>query len=204
MKRRLVLVLLLLLSFTLLTACGSDKKMDNKVKDYVHEKYGFNIDITERDSVNEGNMGDLSYIVTKSEKPKVQFTVNLSGMIFSTVTKDDYFLQEKAYRYSQQFIKKNDQKLKSFGYDHIDFASSNVQGLDVSVDTNQTISLNDQSSIDQLLEFIQLLNQYKEANLYEVNFDRLTISNNQDDSIIHLNKINKIHDLNSLNKQLKS
>lgn len=73
MKKGLIPLVFILLSFTLLTSCNSQKDIDQQVKDYVKEKYKFNVAITYREGKNEGNMGDRIFQVIKIANQKLNF-----------------------------------------------------------------------------------------------------------------------------------
>ncbi|AGK52349.1 hypothetical protein [Bacillus sp. 1NLA3E] len=201
MKKGLIPLVFILLSFTLLTSCNSQKDIDQQVKDYVKEKYKFNVAITYREGKNEGNMGDRIFQVIKNSQPKIEFHVYLSGVINPKIQGDDYPEQKKAYEYSQQFFKENTQKIKRFGYDQIKFSAS-ANGLDVSVVTNQEVSSRDQNSLERLLEFVQIVNRFKEDSLRTETISSIIIHHKNSQNKIVVNGINSITDSKILTQQL--
>lgn len=200
MKKRFTFILLLLFSFTLLTACNSEEDADNLVKNYVQDKYGFNVDITSR---NE-NGGEKTYVVKQSEKPNLTFEVILSGSFNAKVKDDTYFANKSANEHSQLFTKQNKEKLEQIDYAKVTFSPSNSSqyGYNISVVMNQELSLNDEKSVDNLLEFIQLINLFDDETLQKENLDDLTITAKDSDLKIILQNIEKITKKSALVKQL--
>ena len=205
MKKRLVFILLLLFSFTLLTACNSSEEDVNKlVKDYVQEKYGFNVDITTRESANEGNGGNGAVVVTQTEKPNLTFEVMVSGTFNSKVSDDTYFVNKSAHEHSQLFTKQNKEKLEQFDYAKVTFtpSTSSQHGFNLGVEMNQELTLNNEKALDHLLEFIQMVNLFDDETLQKENLDDLTISAKNSDLNITLQNIEKLTKKSSLIKQL--
>jgi hypothetical protein len=201
MKKRLVFILLLLFSFTLLTACNSSKEDVNKlVKDYVQEKYGFDVDIR----ANEENGGNRTVVVTQTEKPNLTFEVMVSGALKSKVSDDTYFVNKSAHDHSLLFTKQNKKKLEQFDYAKVKFtpSTSSQHGFNLSVEMNQELSLNNEKALADLLEFIRLVNLFDDETLQKENLDDLTITAKNSDLAITLQNIEKITKINDLVKQL--
>ncbi|MEL3959971.1 hypothetical protein [Lysinibacillus endophyticus] len=65
MRAKVFIMVLLIVLF--LVGCDSEEEVDRKVQDYIKETYGFEVDITYRESLNEGNMGDRIYQVQRTD-----------------------------------------------------------------------------------------------------------------------------------------
>ncbi len=201
MAKKILFIVFILLSFTLLTACNSQKNIDQQVKDYIKQKYKFNVNITNREGKNEGNMGDRIFLVTKNNQPKIEFHVFLSGIINPKIESDDYPDQKKAYGYGQEFLKESSKKLNQIGYNQIKFSAS-ANALDINVVSKEDITTRNQNSLNRLLDFVRLVNHFKEEQLQSETIHSIILNKKNSPDTIVLNNVNTITDINSLIQQL--
>ncbi len=159
MRAKVFIMVLLIVLF--LVGCDSEEEVDRKVQDYIKETYGFEVDITYRESLNEGNMGDRIYQVQRTDDPKVEFTVDLMGMLDTEIVGDNYIIQEKAFLLGENFLKKYGKEVPKLNISNVVFRKSS--GLNIEANYNSTISTFKEETIQPLMEFINLLNRYQES-----------------------------------------
>lgn len=81
----------LLITLSVLAGCESEKEIDRLVSDYAERELGVNnLEFIYRGGIDESNMGDRSYLVKSKDKPRVEFSVYLEGMMETKVVGDDY------------------------------------------------------------------------------------------------------------------
>lgn len=196
LKKRFVIIVLIA-CFSILTGCESKQEIDTLIQDYVKEKHGFNVKIINRESKNEGNMGDRTYLVKQTTDPEIQFSVYLSGMLSSTIEGDNYQKQKEAYEYAQQFITSNEEKLLQSGYSKLVFSTS-TNGLVVSAASRNEISLQDSLSIDYLLAFINSLNRFQAEMPHDEKIASVKITHTESNQFLSITDINEITDKDAL------
>lgn len=155
MRSRIAFWLLLVSVFTL-SACESDKEVNQIVRDYMKKEYGVGVSILEREDVNEGNGGDRTFVLKSKEDVPVTFEVYLKGFFSTKVTGDNYTKQKKTAILGSEFLTANKKELALLGFSDIEF--SNQEGLHASAVYNKDINLFDDKSINTLIQFIRLLN----------------------------------------------
>lgn len=156
MKHFVAILLLLLVVFTL-SGCESEseKEVDKLVNNYVKKEYRVNSTIVESEDVNEGNMGDRTFIMKSKEKIPVTFRVYLEGMFHSKVVGDDYQKQKKAAISGGEFWEKNKKELQSLGFSYVKY--SNVDNsLHATVFYNHEVNLFDPKTVKELSHFFKL------------------------------------------------
>lgn len=200
LKKRFVIIVLIA-CFSLLTGCESNQEIDSLIQDYIKENHGFNVKIINRESKNEGNMGDRTYLVKQAKDPSIQFSVYLSGMLNSTIEGDNYRKQKEAYEYAQQFIASNEATLQQFVYQQITFSSTS-DGLTVSAASKNEISLQNPVSIDYLLDFIHRLNLFQAEMLQGEKIASVKITHKKSNQLLSIADINAITDKGALVEKL--
>jgi hypothetical protein len=117
-KSKLLLMLLLIFPILFIIWVFTIESNLNK---YMKEKYGFKVDMVEREEINTGNMGDVTHKVAVRGKPELVFGIRvqenfvLPGM---TVISDEYELGLQAYKDYQE-IKPALNKLEDLGFERI-------------------------------------------------------------------------------------
>ncbi|SOC11195.1 hypothetical protein SAMN05880501_106100 [Ureibacillus xyleni] len=197
MKAKVFIMIMLFVLF--LVGCDSEEEVDRKVQDHIMETYGFEVDITYRESLNEGNMGDRIYQVQRKDDPKVEFTVDLMGMWETKIAGDNYEIQEEAFFIGEKFVKKYENELSKLKISNVVFRKSS--GLYIETSYNSTISNFKEETLQPLMEFINLLNSYKESEKFEDNYAELDINYSNDKSV-QLTQIHEIKTLGQLKEQL--
>jgi hypothetical protein len=153
---RYFLLFLLLFSLFTLSGCESEKEVDQIISDYVKKEYSIDSMIIEREGVNEGNMGERTFVLESKEENPVKFEVYLEGMFSTTVTGDNYKEQKEARKAGSEFSSKNKEVLTSNGFRDIEFYTT--QGdLVVTAISDNDINLFDGNSLNRLLQLGQLL-----------------------------------------------
>ncbi|MCP1143438.1 hypothetical protein [Lysinibacillus endophyticus] len=197
MRAKVFIMVLLIVLF--LVGCDSEEEVDRKVQDYIKETYGFEVDITYRESLNEGNMGDRIYQVQRTDDPKVEFTVDLMGMLDTEIEGDNYIIQEKAFLLGENFLKKYGKEVPKLNISNVVFRKSS--GLNIEANYNSTISTFKEETIQPLMEFINLLNRYQESEKIEESFDVLNILYLNEKSV-QFNQISEVKTMEQLKEQL--
>ncbi|MFS0862763.1 hypothetical protein [Fredinandcohnia sp. 179-A 10B2 NHS] len=164
---RYIYLILLISCFLFLTGCESQEEIDQLVREYVQTKYDVEeIEFIYRESKNEGNMGDRTYIVKSKKEPSFEFDILLDGIMKSEVVGDDYKKQAEAYEIGQAFESKYRAELNQLGYALVNFSRAQDRTasteLEVSVVSERTISLNNEQSLKDLYQIFAILQEYNE------------------------------------------
>lgn len=193
MKGKAFILVLLFVLF--LVGCDSEEEVDRKVQDYMKERYGFDVDITYRESVNEANMGDRIYQVQRKDDPKVEFIVDLMGILDTKIVGDNYKIQEKVFLIGENFLKKYEKEVSELNISNVVFRKSS--GIIIEANYNSTITIFKEETFQPLMEFINLLNHYKESEKIKENVEELTIyyKNNQSVQITNISEVKSIDQL---------
>ncbi|MGG1679624.1 hypothetical protein ACIFOT_28475 [Neobacillus sp. NRS-1170] len=189
MRNRIAFWLILVLLFSL-SACESENDVDQIVRDYVKKEYGIGVTIKKREDVNEGNMGERTFVLKSKEEIPVTFEVHLKGLFSSRVTGDDYQKQKKAAILGNKFWNVNKSELEMLGFHDVEF--SFAEGLHVSSIYEKDINLYDDKSVSTLIHFIGLLNAYNPSP------DSLTLKTKSLDFPIELLGLSRLSDKETL------
>lgn len=187
----------------LIGACETEKDIDHLIKDYIKDKYNFDIDFVSKESINENNFGDRTYVVKSKNEPRIEFNVYLTGMIGSEIERDDYEEQHQAYEWSQLYTSENASLLKEYGYEQLLFKSSHY-GIEISFLAKTEISLLKKEEVERLLTFVTSLNSFNRKNMKKNSFSNISINNpNEHTPFIFIDDPQTIVDMNSLIHKLR-
>ncbi|MEH7373863.1 hypothetical protein [Neobacillus drentensis] len=194
MKRFVEMIILGIIILTF-SGCESENEAGGSVEQYLKKKYDVNSSIVESEGINEGNMGERTFIVKSKEKIPVTFEVYLDGIVFSRIVGDDYQKQKKVALPGGAFWKKNKEELQRIGFSHVEYSSIDNL-LNAYVVYDREVNLFDEDCVKSITRLFQLLLQS------EPNPSSVTLKTNSIDVPTEIDSISGLDDEETLKRYL--
>ncbi|MGE6540865.1 hypothetical protein [Bacillus luti] len=156
-------VILLVVCFIFLSGCNS--KNEAEVQEYIKEKHGIDVDITEWGSINENNFGNTYHTVQEKDNKYLKFRVKVQGFLYSSIVGDEYKYGEKTYEEYKKF-QPTLEEIKKLGY----VETEEENALQYLLDNENP---EEGSPTDELLLTLKMSNEIDFSQLDSVELDRL-------------------------------
>ncbi|EEL31106.1 MULTISPECIES: hypothetical protein [Bacillus cereus group] len=156
-------VILLVVCFIFLSGCNS--KNEAEVQEYIKEKHGIDVDITEWGSINENNFGNTYHTVQEKDNKCLKFRVKVQGFLYSSIVGDEYKYGEKTYEEYKKF-QPTLEEIKKLGY----VETEEENALQYLLDNENP---EEGSPTDELLLTLKMSNEIDFSQLDSVELDRL-------------------------------
>ncbi|SCV20776.1 Uncharacterized protein BCRIVMBC845_03304 [Bacillus cereus] len=156
-------VILLVLCFLCLSGCNQENGAE--VQEYIKEKHGIDVVVTDWSSINENNGGNTYHTVQEKNNKNFKFRVKVQGLLYSYIVGDEYRYGKKTYEAYQKF-QPTLEEMKKLGY--VENENENV--LQYMLDNQNP---EEGSPTDELLLTLQMSNEIDFSQLDSVELDRL-------------------------------
>ncbi|HDX9590830.1 TPA: hypothetical protein ROX98_003889 [Bacillus pseudomycoides] len=156
-------VILLVVCFIFLSGCN--QKNEAEVQNYIKEKHGIDVDVTEWSSINENNMGFTFHTVQEKNNKYLKFRVKVQGLLYSSIVGDEYQYGKKTFEEYKKF-KPTLEEMKKLGY----VETKNDNALQYILDNENP---EEGSPTDELLLTLKMSNEIDFSQLDSVELDRL-------------------------------
>ncbi|MES9751113.1 hypothetical protein ABWK33_10035 [Bacillus wiedmannii] len=156
-------VILLVVYFIFLSGCNQEN--ESEVQEYIKEKHGIDIVVTDWSSINENNGGNTYHTVQEKNNKNFKFRVKVQGLLYSYIVGDEYKYGKKTYEAYQKF-QPTLEEMKKLGY--VENENENV--LQYMLDNQNP---EEGSPTDELLLTLQMSNEIDFSQLDSVELDRL-------------------------------
>lgn len=154
-------VILLVVYFIFLSGCNQEN--ESEVQEYIKEKHGIDIVVTDWSSINENNGGNTYHTVQEKNNKNFKFRVKVQGLLYSYIVGDEYKYGKKTYEAYQKF-QPTLEEMKKLGY------VENENVLQYMLDNQNP---EEGSPTDELLLTLQMSNEIDFSQLDSVELDRL-------------------------------
>lgn len=82
---------------------SSASKEDDKIQEYIKDKYGIDVIVTKQGDIHEANLGHTWHTVQVKDNKNIQFRVEVNGFFFSEIIGDEYEYGRKTYEEYKEF-----------------------------------------------------------------------------------------------------
>lgn len=184
-------IILVLSTFFVLMGCSDNAK---DVQAYVKNKYGFDVNVLSEPVIDEGNMGDSSYLVQRTDLPDFKFHVDTNGVFINKIDGDDYDIKLGYYELNESFLKSShlsdlnqagfDAFLKEgYGFDK----SIKPVTIVVSKEEGAGITKSELSELFNTLSIIRFLNTELIADGYNIDNLKVDVLDSEDNKFKTIN-----------------
>ncbi|MGE7891645.1 hypothetical protein ACQKN7_30575 [Bacillus cereus] len=156
-------VTLLVVCFLCLSGCNQENGAD--VHEYIKEKHGIDVVVTDWSSINENNGGNTYHTVQEKNNKYLQFRVKVQGLLYSNPVGDEYQYGKKTYEEYKKFIPTLEE-MKKLGY----VESETENALQYMLDNKDP---DEGKPTNELLLTLQMSNEIDFSQLDSVELDRL-------------------------------
>ncbi|PFZ65499.1 hypothetical protein COL72_30710 [Bacillus toyonensis] len=156
-------VILLVVCFLCLSGCNQENGAE--VKNYIKEKHGIDVVVTDWGSINENNGGDTYHTVQEKNNKNFKFRVKVQGLLYSSVVGDEYKYGKKTYEEYMKF-QPTLEEIKKLGY--VETETENA--LQYIIDNKNS---EEESPTNKLLLTLQMSNEIDFSQFDSVELDRL-------------------------------
>ncbi|HDR6301703.1 TPA: hypothetical protein QCU59_005584 [Bacillus cereus] len=160
-------VILLVLCFLCLSGCNQENGAE--VQEYIKEKHGIDVVVTDWSSINENNGGNTYHTVQEKNNKNFKFRVKVQGLLYSYIVGDEYRYGKKTYEAYQKF-QPTLEEMKKLGYVENENENENENVLQYMLDNQNP---EEGSPTDELLLTLQMSNEIDFSQLDSVELDRL-------------------------------
>jgi hypothetical protein len=109
----------MLLVVWLLFLSGCNYEDEEEVKEYLKDKYGIDVVVTEWGGVHSGNMGHTYHTVQVADNKNIQFRVEVNGFFYSRIQGDEYEYGINTYEEYERF-KPVLEEIEQLGYSELE------------------------------------------------------------------------------------
>ncbi|PFL14399.1 hypothetical protein COJ07_28305 [Bacillus cereus] len=156
-------VILLVLCFLCLSGCNQENGAE--VQEYIKEKHGIDVVVTDWSPINENNGGNTYHTVQEKNNKYLKFRVKVQGLLYSNPVGDEYQYGKKTYEEYKKF-KPTLEEMKKLGY----VESETENALQYILDNHNP---EEGSPTDELLLTLKMSNEIDFSQLDSVELDRL-------------------------------
>lgn len=156
-------VILLVLCFLCLSGCN--QKNGAEIQEYIKEKHGIDVVVTDWSSINENNGGNTYHTVQEKNNKYLKFRVKVQGLLYSNPVGDEYQYGKKTYEEYKKF-KPTLEEMKKLGY----VESETENALQYILDNKDP---DEGKPTNELLLTLQMSNEIDFSQLDSVELDRL-------------------------------
>ncbi|MFE7378387.1 hypothetical protein ACFU6E_27925 [Bacillus cereus] len=156
-------VILLVVCFLCLSGCNQEN--ESEVQNYIKEKHGIDVVVTDWSSINENNFGNTYHTVQEKNNKNLKFRVRVQGLLYSSIVGDEYKYGKKTYEEYKKF-QPTLEEMRKLGYVETEEANALQYLLD-----NENPE--EGSPKDELLLTLKMSNEIDFSQLDSVELDRL-------------------------------
>ncbi|MBS9806894.1 hypothetical protein J4052_28770 [Bacillus toyonensis] len=156
-------ITLLVVCFLCLSGCNQENRAD--VHEYIKEKHGIDIVVTDWSSINENNGGNTYHTVQEKNNKYLKFRVKVQGLLYSNPVGDEYQYGKKTYEEYKKF-QPTLEEMKKLGY----IESETENALQYLLDNKDP---DEGKPTNELLLTLQMSNEIDFSQLDSVELDRL-------------------------------
>lgn len=161
--KRLKYVILLVLCFLCLSGCNQENGAE--VQEYIKEKHGIDIIVTDWSPINENNGGNTYHTVKEKNNKYLKFRVKVQGLLYSNPVGDEYQYGKKTFEEYKKF-KPALEEIEKLGY----VESETENPLQYILDNKDP---DEGKPTNELLLTLQMSNEIDFSQLNSVELDRL-------------------------------
>ncbi len=156
-------VILLVLCFLCLSGCNQENGAE--VQEYIKEKHGIDVVVTDWSPINENNGGNTYHTVQEKNNKYLKFRVKVQGLLYSNPVGDEYQYGKKTFEEYKKF-KPTLEEIKKLGY----VESETENPLQYILDNKDP---DEGKPTNELLLTLQVSNSIDFSQLNSVELDRL-------------------------------
>ncbi|WP_434182190.1 hypothetical protein [Bacillus thuringiensis] len=156
-------ITLLVVCFLCLSGCNQENRAD--VHEYIKEKHGIDVVVTDWSSINENNGGNTYHTVQEKNNKYLKFRVKVQGLLYSNPVGDEYQYGKKTYEEYKKF-QPTLEEMKKLGY----VESETENALQYLLDNKDP---DEGKPTNELLLTLQMSNEIDFSQLDSVELDRL-------------------------------
>ncbi|MDA1763203.1 hypothetical protein PDK32_23400 [Bacillus cereus] len=156
-------VILLVVCFLCLSGCNQEN--ESEVQNYIKEKHGIDVVVTDWSSINENNFGNTYHDVQEKNNKNLKFRVKVQGLLYSSIVGDEYKYGKKTYEEYKKF-QPTLEEMRKLGY----VETEKENALQYLLDNENS---EEGSPKDELLLTLKMSNEIDFSQLDSVELDRL-------------------------------
>ncbi|MGR3779598.1 hypothetical protein ACT1UG_29220 [Bacillus paramycoides] len=102
-KIAIICIFLFIASVVFFIFAAYESKKDERIIEYVKDKYNLDVVVSKRSNIDEGNMGHTWHTVQVKDNKNIQFRVEVDGLIFSNIIGDEYNYGLQTFEHYKKF-----------------------------------------------------------------------------------------------------